>query len=95
MSLSLCTWSSGHPSPEGGGEEPEEIRAPSVGEKADGQPDQGLQDTVVRDKAAGEHLLITSCSRRAGGQMCSLHEPLSAGDLGVRLTLHYHIYTKA
>lgn len=87
---------SGHPSPEGGGEDPEEeARAPSVGEKADGQPDQGLQDIGVMDKADGEHLLITSCSRRASWQTCSLHKPPSAEDLEVRLTLHHHIYTKA
>ena len=61
--------SSGHPSPEGGGADAEEAaRAPSVGEKADGQPDQGLQDIGVVGKADGEHLLITSCSRRASGQ---------------------------
>lgn len=65
MSLSLCTWRdvhrSRHPSPEGGGEDPEEAaRAPSDEEKADKQPDQGLQNVGVMDKDDGEHLFITS-----------------------------------
>lgn len=82
MSLSLCTWRDGHrsrhPSREGGGEDPgEEARAPSVGEKADGQPDQGLQDVGVMDEADGEHLLITDEQEgwRVGGAGCSRHQP--------------------